>query len=170
MAWLAQRTVHSLLKQQARCAMDRRNDAPMFAPRLVMRKVVRDVDSAPAAGGAPPIETLRYSLGECPWVPDLEVFEEGGRLAVHVDLPGMKREDISISVADGCVHVAGERRRAARSRKELHAPEPTYGRFHRAVPLPDACDVDRMTWVVENGVLQISVPVIARIQRELWWL
>jgi HSP20 family molecular chaperone IbpA len=144
--------------------MDAGNEKAMFAPHLVMRKVVRDIDSAPTEGRTSPIETLRYSLGEWPWVPELEVFEEDGWLMIHVDLPGVRPEDVSIAVAGDRVQVAGERRRASSlTRKDLHAPEPTYGGFNRSVRLPEGAAVAGLAWVFENGVLQIGVPVSANV-------
>jgi HSP20 family protein len=132
---------------------------PVFAPRLVLRKVVRDIDSAPRAGCTSAIETLCYSLGECPWIPDLEVFEENGRVAIHLDVPGIKPEDVTVTVSGYRVEIAGERRRASHlRRKDLHAPERTYGRFHRTVRLPERVHMAAMTWTLDNGVLQITLP------------
>ena len=131
----------------------------LFAPHLVMRKVVRDVDSGPAAGAAPAIEALRYSLGEYPWVPELEVFEEYGRIAIRVDLPGVPPADVFVSVTGDRLDVVGQRRRPSTARKDLHAPEPTYGRFKRTVRLPDGVQVEAMAWAFENGVLQIAIPL-----------
>jgi HSP20 family protein len=147
--------------------MDAGKEKPLFAPHLVMRKVVRDIDSAPAQGRTSPIEALRYSLGEWSWVPELEVFEEDGWLMIHVDLPGVRPEDVSISVAGDRVQVAGERRRASSlTRKALHAPEPTYGGFNRSVPLPENAAAAGLAWVFENGVLQIAIPVSANVPVE----
>ena len=94
----------------------------LFAPHLVKRKVVRDVDGGPAAGGAPAIETLRYSVGEYPWVPELEVFEEDGRIAIRVDLPGVMPADVFVSMTGERLDVIGQRRRSSGARKDLHAP------------------------------------------------
>ena len=131
----------------------------LFAPHLVMRKVVCDVDSGCAAGGASAIETLRYSVGEYPWVPELEVFEEDGRIAIHVDLPGVTPADVFVSVTGDRLDVVGQRRRPSVTRRDLHAPEPTYGRFKRTVRLPEGVQVEAMTWVFQNGVLQINIPL-----------
>ena len=138
--------------------MDSRKETPLSAPRLVMRRVVRDFDDAPGITSA--IETLRYSLGECPWVPDLEVFEEDGRVTIQVDLPGLKPDDVSVIVAGGRVSIQGERRRQpAATRRDLHAPERTYGRFSRIVRLPEGAAADRATWAFELGVLRLAVPL-----------
>jgi HSP20 family protein len=124
-----------------------------------MRKVVRDVDSGSVAGGASAIETLRYSVGDYPWVPELEVFEEDGRIAIRVDLPGVTPADVFVSVTDDRLDVVGQRRRPLAARKDLHAPEPTYGRFQRTVRLPRGVQIEAMTWGFENGVLQVNIPL-----------
>ena len=134
-------------------------EEPLFAPHLVMRKTVRDVESQPPTGGASAIETLRYSGGEFPWVPELEVFEEDGRIAIRVDVPGVTPADVFVSVTGDRLDVVGQRRRASAARKDLHAPEPTYGRFKRTVRLPAGVQTEAMTWVFENGVLQINIPL-----------
>lgn len=131
----------------------------LFAPHLVMRKVVRDVDGGPVTESSPAIETLRYSVGEYPWVPELEVFTEDGRIAIRIDLPGVTPADVFFSVAGNRLDVVGQRRRSVSARKDLHAPEPTYGRFKRTVRLPDGLQIEAMTWVFENGVLQINIPL-----------
>ena len=134
-------------------------EEPLFAPHLVMRKTVRDVESQPPTGGASAIETLRYSVGEFPWVPELEVFEQDDRIAIRIDLPGVTPEDVFFSETGNRLDVIGQRRRPGSARKDLHAPEPTYGRFKRTVRLPDGVQTEAMTWVFENGVLQINIPL-----------
>lgn len=139
--------------------MGTRMEQPVFAPRLLIRKVIRDIDSAPRAGCTPAIETLCYSLGEYPWIPDLEVFEEDGRIAIDLDVPGIKPEDVAVTVTGYRVEISGERRRASHPRRrDLHAPERTYGRFHRTVRLPEGVHMAGMTWTLDNGVLRIILP------------
>ena len=135
----------------------------MFAPRLVMRRVVRDFDCMPTGHGTSPLETLRYSLSDCPWVPDLEVFEQDDLLTIHADLPAMKLEEVSVRITDDDVRIEGERRRPADpARKDLHAPERIYGRFSRTVRLPANANAAAVSWAFENGVLQISLPLVDR--------
>jgi HSP20 family molecular chaperone IbpA len=143
--------------------MATKTDPPVFAPRLVMRRVVRDYDCTPADQGMSAFETLRYSLSDCPWVPDLEVFEQDDLLTIYVDLPAMKLEEVSVRVTDEYVRIEGERQRPADpARKDLHAPERIYGRFGRTVRLPENANAAAVTWVFENGVLQITLPLLKR--------
>lgn len=139
--------------------MTTKKKATVVAPRLVLRRVVRDLDSTPAHANWP-LETFRYSLGECPWVPDLEVFEQHGVLRISVDLPAMKLEEVSVKVTDEYVSVEGERRPPAdTARKDLHAPERIYGRFSRTVRLPHNANAAAVTWTFERGVLEITLPL-----------
>jgi HSP20 family protein len=143
--------------------MATKTDAPMFAPRLVMRRVVRDYDCLPTDHGTSPLETLRYTLSDCPWVPDLEVFEQDDLLTIHVDLPAMKLEEVSVRVTDAYVRIEGERQRPADpARKDRHAPERIYGRFSRTVRLPGNANAAAVTWAFENGVLQVTLPLLRR--------
>ncbi len=143
--------------------MATKTDPPMFAPRLVMRRVVRDYDCTPTDHGTSPFETLRYTLSDCPWVPDLEVFEQDDLLTIHVDVPAMKLEEVSVRVTDDYVRIEGERQRQADpARKDLHAPERIYGRFSRTVRLPENANAPAVAWTFENGVLQITLPLLER--------
>jgi HSP20 family protein len=123
---------------------------------------MRAVSVAPGPGVESPIETMSYTLSECPWVPDLEVFEQDNLLFIQVDLQAMKLEEVSVSVTDRHVKIAGERRRrAAPTRRDLHAPERVYGRFSRTVRLPKGIEGRLVAWGFENGVLQIRFPLAA---------
>jgi HSP20 family molecular chaperone IbpA len=135
-------------------------EPPVFAPGLYKHRVVRALDPADGWRDTPAIESFSYSLSECPWVPDLEVFEQGGRLIIQVDLPAMKLDELSVTVTDDRVTVSGDRRREAEAvRRDLHAPERVYGPFSRTVRLPDSIVASTVTWSFENGVLQIAFPI-----------
>ena len=87
--------------------MDRTKEPPLLAPSLLIRRVTRDADGTTAAGNVLAIETVRYSLRECPWVPDLEVFEQEGQFVIQVDLPAIELEEVSVSVTDDRVRIQG---------------------------------------------------------------
>ena len=96
------------------------------------------------------------------WAPQLDVFERDGQLVAKVDLPGLKKEDIKVEVADGYLSVSGERKDEAEERKEnFYRCERSYGSFYRAVPLPDGVKADEVKATFADGVLQVSVPLAA---------
>jgi HSP20 family protein len=99
------------------------------------------------------------------WIPNLDVFEKDNRLIARVDLPGMKREDIKVEVNEGYLAISGERKKEVEEKKEnLYRCEREYGTFHRAFALPEGTRADAVKATFENGVLEVSVPLAARVE------
>jgi HSP20 family protein len=97
------------------------------------------------------------------WSPKIDVFERDSRLVTRVDLPGMKKEDVSVEVADGYLALSGERKRETEERKEsFYRSEREYGSFYRAVPLPEGVKLEDVKATFADGVLEVSVPLPAR--------
>ena len=97
------------------------------------------------------------------WAPRIEVLEKGNRLVTRVELPGMKKEDVSVEVTDGQLTVAGERKHETEETKgNVYRSEREYGSFYRAVPLPDGVTLDDVKATFADGVLEVSVPIPAR--------
>jgi HSP20 family protein len=103
-----------------------------------------------------PLEAFRDSLGGRRPLPELEVFEHNGALTICADLPALKLEEASVRVTDNYVRVKGERRAPA---------EQIYGRFSRTVRLPVNANAAAVTWTFENGVLQITIPLL---EQDTW--
>ena len=94
------------------------------------------------------------------WLPKIEVLEKNNRLLTKIDLPGMKKEDVKVEVTDGYLAISGERKRAAEEKKdEYFRSEREYGRFYRAVPLPEGVKFDDIKATFTDGVLEVSVPL-----------
>ena len=86
-----------------------------------------------------------------------KVDEKGYYL--EIDLPGVKKEDIDISVNDGILTVTGERKLEKKEEKENYTRiESFFGRFERAFKLPADADLDNVEAKYENGVLKIFIP------------
>jgi HSP20 family protein len=99
---------------------------------------------------------------EAGWVPEMEVFEKNNLLTVRLDVPGLKKEELTVHVTEGVLTVEGERRRETEEEKnEWHRRERTYGRFYRTVPLPEGVNVKEVKATFTNGVLEVTVPVRA---------
>src|SRR5688572_593505 len=94
------------------------------------------------------------------WSPKIDVFERDNRLVTRVDLPGMKKEDITVEVTDGHLALSGERKREQEEKKEnFYRIEREYGGFYRAVPLPDGVKLEDVKATFADGVLEVSVPL-----------
>jgi HSP20 family protein len=97
------------------------------------------------------------------WSPKVDVFERDNRLVTRVDLPGMKKEDVSVEVTDGHLALSGERKRETEEKKDnFYRSEREYGSFYRAVPLPEGVKLEEVKATFSDGVLEVSVPLPAR--------
>lgn len=97
------------------------------------------------------------------WSPKIDVFERDNRLVTRVDLPGMKKEDVSVEVTDGHLALSGERKRETEEKKDnFYRTEREYGSFYRAVPLPEGVELEDVKATFSDGVLEVSVPLPAR--------
>ena len=99
------------------------------------------------------------------WAPEIDVFEKDNRLFTKIDLPGMKKEDVKVEVADGHLAISGERKSEAETKKDnFYRCEREYGSFYRAVPLPDGVKLEDVKATFADGVLEVSVPLPAKAE------
>jgi HSP20 family protein len=93
------------------------------------------------------------------WAPQLEVSQQNNELVVRADLPGMKKDDISIDVTDNEITISGERRREEETeRGGVYRSERSYGSFSRTVRLPEGAIADQAKATFKDGVLEIRMP------------
>lgn len=125
----------------------------------LLHDITSELDRAFA--GWPPLRPLMTSESNT-WTPRIEMFERDDRLVTRVDLPGMKKDDVSVEVTDGRLVLSGERKREIEAKKEnVYRSEREYGHFYRAVPLPDGIKLEDVKAVFSDGVLEVSVPLPA---------
>jgi len=93
------------------------------------------------------------------WVPALDISERKDAYLVSVELPGLKAEDLDITMEDGLLTIQGERHFANdSSEQQFHRVERRYGAFRRAITLPAHVMAEGIQASFEDGVLQILVP------------
>jgi HSP20 family protein len=93
------------------------------------------------------------------WAPALDISERKDAYLVTVELPGVKLDDLTITLEDGLLTIQGERRLSNdASEQQLHRVERRYGAFRRAITLPAHVLVDAVEASFDDGVLQILVP------------
>ncbi len=103
------------------------------------------------------------TLEPAPWMPGIDVFETDNRLVTKIDLPGMKKEDVKVEIADGQLLISGERKRETEERQnEFYRCEREYGAFSRIVPLPEGVTLKDVKATFTNGVLEVTVPLPVR--------
>jgi HSP20 family protein len=97
------------------------------------------------------------------WAPRIDVLERDNRLITRVDLPGTKKEDVTVQVTDGHLELSGERRQEKEEKADdFYRTERQYGRFYRAVPLPEGVKLEDVKATFADGVLEVSVPLPAK--------
>src|SRR5690242_12240749 len=93
------------------------------------------------------------------WTPAFDVFEDKDNFTVKAELPGMKREDINVSLHDGNLIVSGERQAETHNEgTEVYRAERFFGKFQRAVSLPATVAADKVKAAYKDGVLTITLP------------
>jgi HSP20 family protein len=93
------------------------------------------------------------------WAPALDIAERKDAYLVSVELPGVKLDDLKITLDDGLLTIHGERSFADdTSEQQYHRVERVYGAFRRSITLPAHVMADAVEASIEDGVLQILVP------------
>lgn len=101
------------------------------------------------------------------WTPAVEILEREGEFVVRADLPGMKKEDVKVNIAEDCLTLEGERKHEEKETREGYfRSERTYGAFTRTIALPEGAIADGAQAVFKDGVLEITVPVPPRTQKK----
>lgn len=91
------------------------------------------------------------------WNPALDVYQDKDQFTVVVELPGLKKEEIEISLHDDTLAISGERKREESSEQEF-LTERLYGKFQRSLTLPTAVDADKVKASYKDGLLQVVLP------------
>jgi HSP20 family protein len=130
-------------------------------PRLFSRdpwRAMEDFFHDPfAARGA--LERWFGDFSSSRFQPRIDVVDEGKILRVTVELPGMEREDLNVSVEDGALVLRGEKRQDVRSEEDgCYRLERAYGTFTRTIPMPENADADHALAKFDKGVLTLTVP------------
>jgi HSP20 family protein len=95
-------------------------------------------------------------------LPGMDVLERGDDTLVVLELPGVRKEDLSIVVKDGFLTVSGERKPSGSSEKSsVIRSEIAYGKFRRSIELPHAVDLNGVNAELVNGILQVTLPKAA---------
>ena len=94
-----------------------------------------------------------------PAFPAVDIIENDKNFQVKAELPGMKPEDVDVSVTDGFLTIKGEKCEETEEKDENYLRrETSYGSFQRTVALPDTAYCDEAEASFKNGILNIEVP------------
>jgi HSP20 family protein len=92
------------------------------------------------------------------WSPALDLYQNNGNVVAVVELPGMRKEDIEISLHDGTLTISGERRRETSNGEKTERTERYIGKFRRSITLPVRVDANRVSAKYQDGILTVTLP------------
>ena len=91
------------------------------------------------------------------WTPALDLYQDNDNVVAVVELPGMRKEDIEISLQNGVLSISGERKEETTS-EGATCTERSFGKFRRSVTLPTRVDVNQVNAAYKDGVLTVTLP------------
>ena len=95
------------------------------------------------------------------WNPAMDVEESGEDIVVTAELPGVKQEDVKITMSDNVLTVQGEKKQESETKeKNVHRVERSYGSFSRSIQLPSGVEVDKVSATFKDGVLSLKLPKV----------
>ncbi len=99
--------------------------------------------------------------------PETDVVENEREILVHVEMPGLKRENIEVDVENNVLTIRGEKREERTEGQEgrYHLAERRYGTFARSFVLPRDVDPDGIQAAFEDGVLTVRIPKSEKARR-----
>ena len=101
------------------------------------------------------------------WSPVADISETDDEYLVKAELPGIRREDVKVSLEDGMLTIEGERKQETEEKgRRLHRIERFYGTFCRTFTLPDDADASGIRAESKDGVLNVYVPKL-KVERKL---
>lgn len=97
--------------------------------------------------------------GGAGFLPAVDVRETRDGFLFRVDLPGVKEEDVDVSLTGNRLTISGQRQDEKREEQDsYHSYECSYGSFSRSFTLPDTTDADNVRAELKNGVLDVTIP------------
>lgn len=100
---------------------------------------------------------------ETHWSPNIDVYETTSGYVIKVELAGMQRENLELTVDGNKLRITGERPDGCRPPQcKFHVMEINYGTFESVVEVPEGCDLNLGKAIYQNGFLRIDVPFAAK--------
>ncbi len=99
------------------------------------------------------------------WAPAIDVVTKDSDLVIRAELPGVKQEDVDITLENNVLTISGERKaEQEEERGGYHVRERRYGSFSRSLALPEGLDESKIHARYDNGVLEVTVEGAAAVQ------
>ena len=93
------------------------------------------------------------------WLPSVDLYEEKDKVVIKAELPGIKKEDITLTLTEDTLTLRAERKQERDEKNEwYYVREGSYGTFHRVLALPVDVKAEKATADYKDGVLSIHLP------------
>jgi HSP20 family protein len=92
------------------------------------------------------------------WSPALDLYQSNDDVIAVVELPGMRKEDIEISLHDGTLTISGERKQGSTDIDKAARTERYIGTFRRSIALPTRVDANKVSATYRDGILTVTLP------------
>jgi HSP20 family protein len=102
------------------------------------------------------------------WSPVVDIYEDEGNYVFKVELPGLTKEDIELSLENRTLTLRGERKMEKDVKEEdYHLIERSYGRFVRSFTLPTFVEQDKISADFKEGILEVVLPKAEEVKPKL---
>lgn len=115
--------------------------------------------------GQPPARTDAGNemLALADWAPSVDISETEAAYLIKGEIPGVKKDDVKITIQDGMLTIQGERKQEKEEKgKKFHRVECSYGSFMRSFRVPDDAEEDKVKAEFKDGMLNITLPKSAK--------
>jgi HSP20 family protein len=139
-----------------RLARREKQDRGALAPRNELSRIRNEIDRLfenPFSLMAPGTSFFEG------WTPALDVYEDKDKITVKTELPGMKKEEIDVSLDGNTLTISGERKSEEEKKdRETYRSERYFGRFQRSITLPTPVETTKIEANYREGILTVSLP------------
>jgi HSP20 family protein len=115
--------------------------------------------------GSLPLRSGRRRPEATTWAPAMDVFSRDGDLVIRAELPGVKQEDVDITLSNGVLTISGQSKdEHEEQRSGYYVRERRQGSFRRSVTLPEGTDESKIQARFTDGVLEVTIDGAAVIE------
>ncbi len=110
-------------------------------------------------------EMGRTTTRSAMWAPPVDIYEDKESITLKAEVPGVKTDDLHVTVENNVLTIRGERRMEKEEKKEnYHRVERVYGTFTRSFALPNTVLTDKIDADTKDGVLTLRLPKKSEVQ------
>lgn len=136
-----------------------------YEPWGLLRRFQDDVNQLLADGRTGSAESDGSNIVTSNWTPAVDIKEEEQRFVLQADIPGVDPKDIDVTMDNGVLTIKGERKHESEEQANGYKRvERSYGSFYRRFSLPDSADAEGITAKGKDGVLEVVIPKLEKVQ------